>query len=776
MAAPAASAAEPRALAFFAPAPRGLSDLLATELGALGAADVRERASGVHFTGPLETAYRACLWSRIANRVLLEIGTFAAPTPEQLYEGAHAIDWQAHLGPGRTLACEFTATQSPLTHTHYAALKIKDAIVDRLRESTGTRPDIDTANPDLLVHAHATREQVTLYIDLAGESLHRRGYRERSVAAPLKENLAAGILIRSGWPEVAAAGGAFIDPMAGSGTFAIEAALIAYDIAPGLLRERFGLHGWRQHDEGSWQQVREEAVQRREQAQERGGRRASPVPYIHAYDHEATAIRHALQNVDRAGLRGKVHAERRELSQLESGGAPRGLLATNPPYGERIGETSTLEPLYRMLGERLRVAFIGWEAAVFTGNPPLGRLIGIRAKRTHTLFNGPIEARLLRFEVSERAFERPRDKEEDGRREGVLLRDAAVARARPGAQMFANRLAKNRDALRAWAAKEGVSCYRVYDADMPEYAFAIDVYESAAQSQQAPAKSPARWLVVQEYAAPRTVDERAVRQRRDEALSALPEVLGVDLGHVHFRTRRRSRGGEQYERRAEQGEFHVVSESGLEFLVNFTDYLDTGLFLDHRPTRAMLRELVSGKRFLNLFAYTGTATVHAAAGGARATTTIDLSRTYLEWARRNLERNRFTGPAHQLVQADCVSWLAEQSAAGERGPRYGLIFLDPPTFSNSKRMRDVLDVQRDHVSLISQAASLLTPDGVLVFSTNYERFKLDAAGLAQAMSERGPGPSSLAIEDVTAKSIPRDFQRSPKIHQCFVIRRQAGPG
>lgn len=316
--------------------------------------------------------------------------------------------------------------------------------------------------------------------------------------------------------------------------------------------------------------------------------------------------------------------------------------------------------------------------------------------------------------------------------------------------MFANRLSKNRDALRAWAKKEGVSCFRVYDADMPEYAFAIDQYEGQE-----------RWLVVQEYAAPHTIDQQAVRQRRDEVLSVLPEVLGVELERVHFRTRRRSSGGAQYQKRDERDEFHVVAEGGLEFLVNFTDYLDTGLFLDHRPTRALLRELANDRRFLNLFAYTGTATVYVAAGGARATTTIDMSRPYLDWARRNLERNGYTGPQHRLLQADCMKWLEHQAAMGDRGPRFGLIFLDPPTFSHSKRTRDVLVIQRDHVRLITQAASLLTPDGVLIFSTNYERFRLDTDALG-----------ALAAENITARSIPRDFERSPRIHQCFRITRR----
>jgi 23S rRNA (guanine2445-N2)-methyltransferase / 23S rRNA (guanine2069-N7)-methyltransferase len=730
----------------FAPAPRGLSDLLAAELRELGAAQVRERSSGVHFQGSLEVAYRACLWSRIANRVLLELRTFTATSPEELYAGVRGIDWREHLTAGRTLACEFTSSQSPLTHSHYGALKVKDAIVDQLREQTGTRPDIDTEAPDLVVHAHAARDKVTVYLDLAGESLHRRGYRERGVAAPLKENLAAGILLRSGWPRIAAAGGAFIDPMCGSGTLAIEAALIALDLAPGLLRERFGFMGWCRHEEELWSRVRAEAIERRD-------RHKTSVPFIHAYDRESSAVRFTLQNIEGAGLRGVVHAEKRELATLDNQGAPLGLVCTNPPYGERLGEEKTLEPLYRLLGERLRERFNGWRAAVLTGNPPLGRALGMHATRSHTVFNGAIECRLLRFDIEEKTLTPPTLtplSPAGGRGTGTLLRDPAAARARPGAQMFANRLTKNRDTLRAWAKKEGVSCYRVYDADMPEYAFAIDVYANAG-----------RWLVVQEYAAPRTIDQQSVRQRRDEVLSVLPEVLGVELENVHFRTRRRSSGGVQYEKRDERQEFHVVAEGGLAFLVNFTDYLDTGLFLDHRPTRALLRELASDRRFLNLFAYTGTATVYAVAGGARASTTIDMARPYLDWARRNLERNGFNGSQHQLVQADCLKWLEHQAALGDRGPRFGLIFLDPPTFSHSKRTRDVLVVQRDHARLINQAASLLTRDGVLIFSTNYERFRLDTEALG-----------TLAVENITARSIPRDFERSPRIHQCFRITRR----
>jgi 23S rRNA (guanine2445-N2)-methyltransferase / 23S rRNA (guanine2069-N7)-methyltransferase len=311
--------------------------------------------------------------------------------------------------------------------------------------------------------------------------------------------------------------------------------------------------------------------------------------------------------------------------------------------------------------------------------------------------------------------------------------------------MFANRLRKNLETLGKWARREQVRCYRAYDADMPEYAFAIDLYGDDAD---------ARWAFVQEYAAPATVAEEKVRARRADAVSVLPDVLGLDADRIWFRTRRKRKGLDQYTKVAEQEVFHEVAEGGLRFLVNFDDYLDTGIFLDHRLTRGRLRELASGKRFLNLFGYTGTASVYAAAGGAVSTTSVDMSRTYLDWTRRNLELNGFGGREHVLVQADALEWLRSAPASG-----WDLVFLDPPTFSNSKRMEGTLDVQRDHVGLLQQTARLLSPGGLLVFSTNYTRFDLDAAAL--------PG---LIIEDISRATIPKDFERNARIHRCFLIR------
>jgi len=721
----------------FLTAAPGTADLAVAELAALGIADAQESPGGATGTATLAQAYGACLWSRVGLRVLWRLAEVPAANADELYARVREIDWTLHLDPAGTLAVDYTGTLAGVTHPHFGAQRVKDAIVDQFRERSGLRPSVERDLPWLRIHVHAWRGAATVAIDLSGDSLHRRGYRGGQGAAPLKENLAAAILLRAGWPAIAAAGGSFVDPMCGSGTLPIEAALIATDIAPGLLRRRFGFERWRQHDAAAWAEVLAEAGSRRSLERLVPGR-------ILGCDRDPRVLRDAGENAARAGLGDQVEFRRCALEELPAARAPAGLVAVNPPYGERIGETAELRALYQLLGERLRAGYRGWEAAVFTGNPPLGRELGIRARRTHRMMNGPIECRLLRLRIDPADFDRPR---EPGRPPPI---DAEAARARPGAAMFGNRLRKNLKSLSAWAHKESVSCYRLYDADMPEYAFAIDLYQAD------PLGTGGRWLYVQEYAPPPTVDRAKARARREEALAMLPEVTGLPMESIHWRTRRPQKGQAQYQALAQEGERVVVEEGGLKFLVNFTDYLDTGLFLDHRPLRARIRAEARGRRFLNLFCYTGTATVFAAAGGARSTTSVDMSRTYLDWARRNLEVNGFRGASHRLVQEDCLAWLA-----ADDGERFDLVLLDPPTFSNSKRMDREFDVQRDHVALVRDTVRRLAPDGLLLFSTNFRKFRLDAAALAD-----------LDIRDITRQTIPRDFARDERIHHSFEIRQR----
>ncbi len=712
--------------------PRGLADLAAAELATLGAQNVREHAAAVAFTGTLETAYRACLESRLANRVLLEIARFEAPDTEAFYRGARQVPWREHLGTEASLACEFTGHHPTIGHSHFGALKLKDAIVDALRDATGARPTVARDRPDVCIHAHAHGPTITLYIDLSGESLHRRGYRGEALAAPLKENVAAGILTRSHWPRLATEGAEFLDPLCGSGTLVIEAALIAADRAPGLTRSYFGFLGWPGHDAQLWRRLCEQARQRcRPVSADRA--------LIRGRDRDPAAVRAATANAERAGVGAWVTFEVGPLEAARPSGPGTGLLCTNPPYGTRLADLAAARATHRQLGGVLREHFQGWHATVLTGAPQLGMELGIRAARTHTLWNGAIECRLLRMRIEPASLRRP----------GTLAREDGSLAETSGARMFANRLAKNVKRLRRWVEREAVSCYRLYDADMPEYAFAVDQYVTVDGA-------PLTWLYVQEYAAPHTIEPEAVRRRRGEVLAALPAATGVPRERIKVRTRRRTRRGEQYGKVGGEGAFHRVREGRLTFQVNFDDYLDTGLFLDHRLTRERLRQAAADARFLNLFAYTGTATVYAAAGGARSTTSVDLSNTYLEWARRNLALNGFSGARHELVQADCLQWIAQ---AARSPARFDVIFLDPPTFSNSKRMQGVLDVQRDHGALIDQCMLLLAPGGLLVFSTNAQRFRFDPE-LEQRCS----------VRDISPATLPPDFERNPHIHRCFELR------
>ncbi len=726
--------AEP--LALFATTPRGLERVLADELRELGAARVRAVRAGVAFEGDLELAYRACLWSRIASRVLLNLARFPVPDGDALYDAVRAIPWEEHLDPDGTLAVDATLSGgSPIDHSHFAALRVKDAVVDRLREHFGRRPSVDRVRPSLRLNLVLQGRRGVLSLDLAGEALHRRGYRPSGATAPLKENLAAGLLRLAGWPETAARGGALVDPLCGTGTLPVEAALMAADVAPGLGRDYFGFIGWLGHVPALWARLTEEA-------RERAGSGGCP-PLI-ASDRDPAMVALARRAAAAAGVEARIRFEVRPLDAiLPPDRCEAGLVVANPPYGERLGDRAGAEAVHEELGRVLRAGFRGWRAAVLSGDVRLARRLGAEAATAHSLYNGALACTLTCWEVGAKAPAWSRS-----------VRDGAAAlapgAADPGASMFADRLRKNLRHLGRWARREGIDAYRVYDADLPEYALAVDRYQCA----------DGLFARVQEYAPPPGVDPNRAAARRDAALAAVAEVLEIEPAAVSYRLRAPQRGDAQYRREAAAPRFHEVREGGCRLLVDFHAHLDTGLFLDHRPTRLALRELASGKRFLNLFCYTGAATVHAAAGGALGSTSVDLSATYLEWARRNLDLNDCDRELHELVRADCLDWLAQ--AARERR-RYGTVFADPPTFSNSKRIERDFDVQRDHVRLILGAVELLTPRGVLVFSTNFRRFRLDAAALA-----------GLRIEETTRQTVPEDFRRNPRIHRCWRISRPAG--
>ncbi|MCQ4294997.1 bifunctional 23S rRNA (guanine(2069)-N(7))-methyltransferase RlmK/23S rRNA (guanine(2445)-N(2))-methyltransferase RlmL [Pseudomonas stutzeri] len=713
--------------------PKGLEGLLLEEATALGLEEAREQTSAIRGFGALDVAYRLCLWSRLANRVLLVIRRFPTVDAETLYQGVHDVDWAEHLQPVGSLAVEFSGRGSGIDNTHFGALKVKDAIVDRLRTASGERPSIDKLDPDLRVHLRLDRGQAVLSLDLSGHSLHQRGYRLQQGAAPLKENLAAAILIRAGWPRIAAAGGALADPMCGVGTFLVEGAMMAADIAPNLKRERWGFSAWLGHVPAIWARLHAEALARAEVGL------AKPPLWIRGYEADPRLIQPGRNNIERAGLAGWIKVYQGDVGDFE----PRpdqnqkGLVICNPPYGERLGDEASLLYLYQNLGERLRQACLGWEAAVFTASPDLGKRMGIRSHKQYAFWNGALPCKLLLIKVDLEQFvtgQRTAANEDNTQQQAPVEQ----ARLSEGGQMFANRLQKNLRQLGKWARREGIECYRLYDADMPEYALAIDLYRD--------------WVHVQEYAPPRSIDPDKAQVRLLDALAAIPQALGIPREKVVVKRRERQSGTRQYERQATQGEFLEVAEGGVKLLVNLTDYLDTGLFLDHRSLRLRIQREAAGKRFLNLYCYTATATVHAAKGGARSTTSVDLSKTYLDWARRNLALNGLSD-RQRLEQGDVMAWLEEDR------DEYDLIFIDPPTFSNSKRMEGVFDVQRDHLALLDLAMARLAAGGTLYFSNNFRKFVLDAS-----LSDR------YAVEEITASTLDEDFRRNPRIHRAWKLQ------
>jgi len=539
--------------------------------------------------------------------------------------------------------------------------------------------------------------------------------------------------MRGRWPEIYAGGGALLDPMCGSGTLLVEGAAMAADVAPGLLR-----HGevaptrWLGFDAAAWATLRDEAI-----ARERAGREALR-PVFFGSDLDPHALRATRENATAAGFRDAIALDERQVAALQPMAAERGLVACNPPYDARLAADAQL---YRALGSTLQRIAPGWRASLLCGSAELARATGLRAQKVYQVFNGALECSLL---VSDPV--RPAQRE-----------DAEPRALSPGAQMLANRLRKNLRALKAWRTREMVDCYRAYDADLPEYAVAIDVYTEADDPD-------ATWLHVQEYAAPRDIPEADVRRRFGEALAAAREVFGVPRERVATKVRARGKGGSKYADGGgaeHRGEFLTVREGSARLRVNLFDYLDTGLFLDHRPLRQRIFREARGKRFLNLFCYTGAATVQAAVGGAASTTSVDLSATYLQWASDNLRGNTFEGRRlgghqHQLVLADAVAWLEAEAGV------YDLVFCDPPTFSNSARADD-FDMQREHVRLLRAAVSRLSADGVLYFSNNYRRFRLDADAVATFAD----------CEDISAQTIPQDFARNPRIHQAWRLRRPA---
>lgn len=731
---------------YFAACPKGLENLLLQELETLGATDVRETVAGVYFAGEAALIYKACLWSRLANKILLPLANFSVKDEQSLYEGIATIAWEDHLEVDGTFKVDFLGTTDEIRNTQYGAVRVKDAIVDRFQKHFKARPSIDKQNPDLIINARLSKGKVHVSLDLSGQSLHRRGYRQKQGEAPLKENLASALLLRANWPTIAQQGGFLVDPMCGSGTLLIEGFMMAADIAPGLMRAdyQWGFTRWSQFDEVIWSELIKDAKERKVV----GLDKCSQAQFeCRGYDQDWRVINAAQNNIERAGLDQWIRVSCRPIDEFVKPThkvMETGLLICNPPYGERLGEEKELEPVYFQLGSILREHFTGWQAAVITSNPNLSKQIAIRPQKRYKFWNGTLAADLVCFTIDPELFYKEvRNLSSDDISLKATPSKLSIDDLSEGAKMVCNRLLKNKKQLNKWLKKESIDCYRVYDADIPEYSAAIDVYGDYAH--------------IQEYAAPKTVDEAKAKVRFQEIVDAVTVAFELAGDHIFMKQRRRNKGKQQYEKTKaafdENRAALVMHEGPASLLVDLWSYLDTGLFLDHRPVRKLIAQMTKGKSFLNLFCYTASASVHAALGGAKNSVSVDMSRTYTEWARRNFEVNDLNLVQHQLVQQDCLRWMQECRQG------FDVILLDPPSFSNSKKMDAVLDIQRDHVALIKRSMELLNPNGTLIFSNNLRSFTLDDNALAE-----------YTVENITDQTLDPDFSRNRKIHHCWLIK------
>ena len=695
----------------FVSCPKGLEYLLEEELKGLGFIIDRVSPQGVYGAVDLTMIYRVCLWSRLASRVHLILFSGLAVDQQALYALCRAFAWDTVFSVDKTLAITFHGESPTFRHSLFGAQVIKDAVVDFFRDTTGSRPMVDRADPAVLLHAHLKHDTITVSLDLTGYSLHQRGYRLQAGAAPLKENIAAALLMRARWPALFETGYALHDPCCGAGTLVIEAAMMAAKIAPGSLREDQAFQYWKGHDPALWDALQKEA-------------RLAVKPLacrLLGSDVDSDLLTIAQTNAARAGVSEWVEWKNMSLVDARPASA-KGLLVANPPYGVRLGEEMEWMPFYKDLGHVLHTYYQGWQAALLTPSPLLAKATGLRSHKQYTLYNGPLACKVycITLEASNQLNTSP----------------SSIALS-PGATMFVNRLKKNDVHLKKWAKRHQITCYRVYDADLPEYAYAIDLYNN--------------YAVLQEYTAPASIDPQKAETRSLEVLHTVPDILGIAVDHLVVKQRKQQKGANQYQKLNQTQQTCIVQEGRAQLKVNLTDYLDTGLFLDHRLLRLQFAALKKGTRFLNCFCYTATASVHAALAGA-LTVNVDLSNTYLSWAEENFKLNQLDVSRHQFIQYDCLEWLHLTR------DRFDVIFLDPPSFSNSKRMQSTLDIQRDHEMLIEAARALLTPQGILYFSTNFRQFKLSPTLLASTL-----------VEDITPMTIDLDFKRNPRIHQCFKI-------
>ena len=732
-------------LELFARCASGFEEVLAQELRDMRMRRVRPQVGGVSFFGRQADAYRACLWSRVATRIQLVLDRVPCATADELYQGAVAFPWEDHVPRGATIAVDAHGQNPQLRNTQFTALKVKDALCDRLRDQHGMRPDVNAKDPDVAIDVAVHERKATLYLNLSGTSLHRRGYRQDGVQteAPLKETLAAGILLAAGWPDMAREGGMLADPMCGSGTFAIEAALIAADIAPGLLRERWGFEGWAQHDEQLWARLHDEALLQRTYPQ-------GPAPIV-AGDLDARAVDIARFNADRADVEDLIQffvddaaRLKRHLGLARKRGEAPGLLVANPPYGERLLAQEDLPQVYSALAAAIDAVPKSWQVALITPDAGIDSALGRTPHTTLACYNGPLEAWVRLYAAK------------DGRKTLHVMSLSGVSHevsvAEDNSAQFGARLRKAAKERVRTARRQNVSCYRVYDADLPDYALSVDLYETADGG------DAATYACVKEYHRPARVDVQRAARRFADAATIVAAVLDIPSTQVVARPWGSERDAAGRRRASSQPRLVTVEEGDCRYEVDLM-HPSVSLPLAQRGVRALARKLAPGARVAALFATSGTALVQAAAGGARQSVTVDAARPWLDSVGTSLAANGLSGKAHRLSCMDVRAWVSQERRAHHT---YDLILCLPPIWLSARDAgREEWNLGRDGIDLVHDAMGILSQTGTLLFACAAQ----DAPDVASLRMQ------GLQIEDMSDEVVPFDFTRARQAQCCYLIRR-----
>lgn len=726
----------------------GLESPVKWELKDLGFESKVISPGRISFEGDFDDVCKTNLWLRTADRVLIEVLQFPAPDFDALFETVKDFDWSKWLPANARFPVTGRSRLSQLTSVPAVQRSVKKAIVESLQRYHGTNT-LPEDGPEYRIDVAILNDVATLTLDTTGASLHKRGYRTSYGEAPIKETLAAAMVMLSVWNV----NRPFVDPFCGSGTIAIEAAMIAADLAPGRNRSFLWQH---------WEQAREVSA---EECSNQPANLSEIEVQISATDVDGEVLKLARANARRAGVESLIHFQQKPFDDLRSK-RQFGCVITNPPYGERLSETKLLMPLYRSFPAVLQ-RLPTWSHFIITSMPKFEGIVQKSATRRRKLFNGRIECMYYQFlgpkprslthiPNDDTIKETIKDSGSDENNQAVAVDVPATNRSEAKsdavfgalqakdheqAELFSVRLNKRAKHLRKWPVKKGITCFRLYERDIPELPFVVDRYENQYH--------------ITEYERPHDRDPGRHAAWLELMKKSVAKTFDVSIQYVHLKSRRRQTGNLQHNKIDATARNVIVGEGGFKFLVNLSDYVDTGLFLDHRTTRQMVHDEAADKNFLNLFCYTGSFSVYAAAGKAALTTSVDWSNTYLDWAKENMSINGFDDSNHRFIRSGTMEFLQRLKPS----EKFDLVVVDPPTFSNSKRTEDVWDVQRDYAELLQTLATNVRTAGVVYFSTNYRKFKFDESVL-----------SDYSCRDISKQTVPEDF-RNKKIHRCWKLIR-----